>query len=240
MPYTDPPTNPFDENTPDHEPLTRPMDEVVRDGIQEALKDVHVALPAMIVKVQGEQLVDVQPLLKMRMRTGELQDRPVVQAVPVAMPHGKDYYIKLPIAVGETGLLVFSDRSLDAWLAGGGGIVDPNDSRLHDINDAVFIPGVVPTGGQTQDGTTDLVVKNGDAVLRVQKAGTFQLKNASNELIDLLDQITKKVQETNDTLKIDTVNTIFGAEPLNNFLTYAQISLDLQALITKLETLKGG
>lgn len=51
--------------------------------------------------------------------------------------------LALPVAVGDTGLLIFSDRSLDVWLATGG-IVDPGDDRRHALSDAVFVPGLRP------------------------------------------------------------------------------------------------
>jgi hypothetical protein len=49
----------------------------------------------------------------------------------------------LPVSVGDTGLLVFADGSLDVWLARGG-VVDPLDDRHHALSDAVFIPGLRP------------------------------------------------------------------------------------------------
>lgn len=155
------------------------------------------------------------------------------------MPMGQGYSIKLPIAVGDTGYLIFSDRSLDAWLAGGGGIVDPQDARHHDLTDAIFVPGLVPFGNQTSDSTDDLVITNSAAILKIKKAGTFQLKNSENELLDLLDQITGQLQQLSQTLSTDTVNTIFGPMKLNAFATYVTIANTLTTLKTKLETLKG-
>jgi hypothetical protein len=39
--------------------------------------------------------------------------------------------------------LVFSDRSLDRWL-NAGGVVDPGTYRMHDLSDAIAIPGLHP------------------------------------------------------------------------------------------------
>jgi hypothetical protein len=57
------------------------------------------------------------------------------------VPSGADLVV--PVAVGDTGLLVFADDSLDVWLSKGG-LVDPLDDRHHALSDAIFIPGLRP------------------------------------------------------------------------------------------------
>jgi hypothetical protein len=63
----------------------------------------------------------------------------VVNEVPVLMPQGGGFQVKVPIAKGDVVLLVFSDRSLDIWKSKGGE-VDPVDFRQHDVSDAIAIP----------------------------------------------------------------------------------------------------
>lgn len=239
MAYENPVDSPFNPNVLDQDQETLPLDEVIRRAIQAALLRARVMLPAKIVKVHGNQRIDVQPTLKTRYRDGTVVDLPVIQQVPVNMPVGNGWSIKLPIAVGDAGMLIFSDRSLSAWKASNGATVDPQDSRQHDYADPVFVPGLVPFSQQTQDATTDMVLTNGKAVFRVQKAGTFQAKNQQNELMDLLVQITTQCQSLSNTLSSDTVNTIFGPTKLNAFSTYQNIATQLQQLLDKLTTLKG-
>ena len=239
MTYIAPVSNPFDPAVPDFDAQTLPLDEVIRQAIGAALLRVRVCLPASITEVNENQNVDVQPLLQTRYQDGRVVNLPIIRQVPVSMPMGQDYSIKVPLAVGDTGYLIFCDRSLEAWSASDGGIVDPADSRSHDLTDAIFVPGLVPFGSQTEDETTDLVITNGKAIIRVQKGGTFELKNSSNELLDLLCQITSQCQELSNTLSTDTVNTAIGPMQLNAFSQYASIASQLETLLTKLETLKG-
>jgi len=63
----------------------------------------------------------------------------VLNEVPVLMPQGGGYQMKLPITKGDVVLLVFCDRSLDIWKSKGGE-VDPIDLRQHHLSDAVAIP----------------------------------------------------------------------------------------------------
>lgn len=240
MPFQQPVYDPFNPNNPPQDVETLPLDEVIRQAMLGALLRVRVCLPCQVVAVGGNQKVDLQPLLKTRYQDGTLKDLPIIHSVPVHMPMGADYSIKLPVAVGDTGLAVFADRSLDNWTASDGTkTVDPQDTRQHDLSDAIFIPGLVPFSKQTKDSSTDLVITNGKAVLKVQKAGTFIAKNASNELLDLLVQITTQCQSLSNTLSTDTVNTIYGPMKLNAFAQYEMIANTLQDLLTKLETLKG-
>jgi hypothetical protein len=137
------------------------------------MKDLHVWLPASVVKVRGNQQVDIQPLLQRFYKDGALVTLPVVQNVPVQMPRGTNYGIKYPISEGDTGIALFCERSLDAWLVAGG-LVDPADSRTHDLSDAVFIPGLYPLNAQATGAATDLVIKNGGTEISInnpQKAG---------------------------------------------------------------------
>jgi hypothetical protein len=63
---------------------------------------------------------------------------PPSSALP-AVPSFAD--LVMPISVGDPGLLVFADGSLDVWLSHGG-LVDPLNDRHHALSDAVFIPGL--------------------------------------------------------------------------------------------------
>lgn len=239
MTYKDPPLDPYDPQSQDFTPETQPMDSVIKSAIEAAFLRKHVWMPARVAVVRGNQRVDLQVLLKGRYVDGQEIVHPPIQNAMVSMPMGADYSIKLPVAVGDIGIALFCDRSLDVWSASNGEIVDPADTRNHDFSDPVFIPGLYPFAQQTTDNTTDLVITNGIAKLKVQKAGTFIAENDENELLDLLTQITDQARFLSETLSTDTVNTWTGPTQLNAFETYALIATTLQDLLDKLETLKG-
>jgi hypothetical protein len=55
--------------------------------------------------------------------------------------------ITFPVAAGDTGIIVCSDRSMDTWL----GLASPQDTapmdaRRHSLQDGVYIPGVNVSG----------------------------------------------------------------------------------------------
>lgn len=121
--------------------------------------DLHTALPGKIVRYDAStQKADVQLLIKERYidETGATQARelPVIPAVPVQFPGAGGYRITFPVANNDTGLVVFSEASLDKWLVSGG-TVDPSDDRRHDITDAVFLPGLRDFGHALASAPTD-------------------------------------------------------------------------------------
>jgi hypothetical protein len=231
--------DPFDPNTDDTANETLPLDVVMRDAIDSMLYDVHTAMPAKIVALKGNAMCDIQPLLQRKYKDGSLKPLPVIQDVPVVHPRGADYWVKLPIAVGDTGLAVFSERSLDTW-AQTGGMVDPADPRRHDLSDAVFIPGLYAKAAPLSGAAADMVLHNGAAEITVKKPGKFKFaKVGGDEVLALLVQITDKLSTLSDTLSKDTTNTIFGPMKLNSFSQYTTLKTDIDELKTKLEALKG-
>jgi hypothetical protein len=133
----------FDTHT--REPL---LTEILAQVRERAAADVRVALPAKVVRFDAAtQMIDAQPMVREGYidENGERQTDalPVIPNVPVCFPGSGPFCITFPIAVGDTVLLVFSDRSLDKWLSVGG-VIDPGDDRNHHLTDAIAIPGLRP------------------------------------------------------------------------------------------------
>ena len=237
MNYTDIQPNPYDANTADPTPETKPLDEIIRMTILDYMMKLRVMVPVSVVTVRGNQKVDVQPLLQIRYTDNNVVNMSVIQNCMVQMPSGQNYSIKLPVAVGDTGYVIVCDRSLDIWASGSGGIVDPQDSRAHDLQDSVFVPGLLPFANQTQDQTDDMVLTNGEASIRIQASGRFKIMNQSNELVKQISNLATQAQDLAneagdiaDTLSTDTVNTMLGPQPLNAAATYASIYENIQEI----------
>jgi hypothetical protein len=231
--------NPYNPNSNDDTLANLPLDEIIRRAIRAEISRTRVMMPCKIIKINGPQNVDIQPLFKTRFIDGQLKDLPAIQQVPVSMIMGSDYFMKVPLKVGDLGYSLFCDRSIDSWVASNGEIVDPNDNRCHNISDAIFIPALVPFPMQSKDKTEDIAIGNGKSVLRIQKPGTFMFTNGTNELMDILVKVTNQLKILSDTLAKDDVNTIFGLSPLNSRFIYADIETEVETLLGKLTTLKG-
>jgi hypothetical protein len=111
--------------------------------------EVRVALPCSVERWDpSTNTVDVKPQVQETHETedGSLVSRalPVLPSVPVIFPGAGGMRITFPIQAGDTGLAIFSDRSIDAWCSAGGDTA-PVDQRRHHLSDAVFIPGLRPS-----------------------------------------------------------------------------------------------
>ena len=219
--------NPYGTDEQNTQGESQPLDQILKDAIDAKLYELHTCLPAEITADEGNGFVTVQPLLKKQYIDGTVTLPPAIQGVPVVVPRGTDYWVKLPYKVGDTGLAIFCERSIDNWKVSGGQ-VDPMDTRKHDMTDAVFVPGLFPHSEPIGGPTDELTLHNGDMEVVIQKGGTIKVTNGVNELIDLLDQLL-------DTLINKTfTTTLLGPEPF-----IASTNLLLTQIRQKLDTLKG-
>lgn len=139
------------------------LEELIRDAFDFMARDIHVALPAQVESFdEKKQTVSVQPLIKRRdfldtKKAKQVVRLPVINGVPVIFPRAGGYMLTMPIQKGDTVLLVFSHRSLEAWQKNGGE-VDPGDTRHHQISDAVAIVGLHDDAHPIKDFKNDRLV----------------------------------------------------------------------------------
>lgn len=232
----------FDPSQDDPSTGTPTLSSILSQVVREGSRQLRVCLPCAVVKVRGNQLVDLQPLLQVRyVAMAAPTTLPVIPNCPVSMPSGATWGFKFPIAVGDTGLAIFCDRSLDNWVAGSGGVIDPDDVRTHDLTDAIFVPGLVPKAKQTTDATEDMVIRNGTAQVRLEKNGTFRIANQGQELVDLVTQLTNALASLTQTLQGAMVSTMMGPQP---FMAFTQSELGqglstVNQIVANLKTLQG-
>lgn len=131
--------------------------EVINNAIDGALRDLRTCIPAKVVKWEPSKgRADVQILIKNVTEDEEgkrtVASFPVVPGVVVQFPGSGDCRMTFPIFDGSggkaatIGTLFFSFRSLDKWLSGQGGEVDPELDHAHALADAIFMPGLMPFG----------------------------------------------------------------------------------------------
>lgn len=156
---------------------TPTFEEVLIAAIDWKLAEVHTCMPGEIVKYDAtKQKADVRVCLKKKYADGEVVEYPVIPSVPVMHPRAGKRMIHLPMAVGDTVWVFFSERSIDKWLSKGG-VVDPEDGRKFHLSDAVCIPGGYPFSNSTALGDPDaFAVMNGSTELRLQEDGEATLE----------------------------------------------------------------
>jgi hypothetical protein len=157
--------------------------EVISDAMESALIDVHTALPGKVVSYSATtQRADIELQVKRALPkddgTYTTEALPVLKSVPVAFMRGGGQILSLPLAVGNFGLVVFSEMSLDQWLTKGT-VTSPGDIGRHTLTGGVFYPGLSPV--------TDPVVANitNDGVMGPEGAAKAQIrtKGATVEIV---------------------------------------------------------
>ena len=188
------------------------LEEVLRAAVDGRLFDVHTALPAKVEKYDAaEQKIDAKPLLKRAVITEDGEEvsesLPVITDVPVVFPRGGGFFISLPIAQGDHVLLVFNERSIDKFVAGGGEEVDPVDVRMHDLSDPVAIPGFYPFSNALGDADSeDLVIaKEGGVRIHVKQDEIHLGEKDAAEFVALADKTDQRISDL-ETAVSDIVN----------------------------------
>ncbi len=118
------------------------LSELLKTYILEIKKTLNTAIPGSIIAFDPDtQLAQVQIGINTVLHNGkQITIAPLVEC-PVCFQGGKNFTLEFQIDTGDEGLIIFSQRAIDDW-SNQGGPVNQNVVRFHNINDAMFIPGI--------------------------------------------------------------------------------------------------
>lgn len=194
----------------DANPVTHPasLAQAIRANILFELSKVNTCLPGSVEKYDSaRRRAHIKPQLQKRLPGGKTQSLPVIPGVPVQFLLSTSRGgLRFDLARGDTGLILFAQRSIDEWLAKGGDS-DPKDVRRFALSDAIFIPGVQPFTGNDSAAAGALVIDYDGAQIKF-KDGKIAIGGPGAELLDLLDQVVTKLMST-------VVQTAVGTYPLS-------------------------
>jgi hypothetical protein len=206
-------------------------------------EEMHTALPGKIESYDAsKQMADVTPLIRRALprEDGTLASEPMptIRAVPVIWPRTGDFFVHLPLAAGDTVLLVCCERDFARWMQTGEAS-DPLDVRHHHLSHAVAIPGFFPRSnpvGSSNTPSDALVIgKDGGATIRVKNAEIKIGTNASQfaALANLVKARLDTIQAAYDAHKHTGVTTGGGTSGTPD--TVIGALADVAATVTKVE-----
>lgn len=121
--------------------------DVIARVMESRLVDLHTSMPGTVESFDAAtQCADVRPALTRRIPGADPEDPdahealPVLPCVPVLYPGSSQFGIRWPLSKGDRGLLVFAERDIGRWQAGGED-GDPQVAGMHSLAAAIFIPG---------------------------------------------------------------------------------------------------
>lgn len=118
------------------------LSQAIENTFMTLISNLHTCLPGRIETYDFKrQKATVKPLIKKKFFGGNISPLPILTNVPVVFPRTKKAGITFPLSRGDGVLIVFSERSLEAWYSSGDDS-EPQDSRKFDLSDAICIPGL--------------------------------------------------------------------------------------------------
>lgn len=201
---------------------------------------VNTAIPCEVVNVsrlQTEQTIDVQPLINRVFEDVVVMVPSIILNVPVVFPSGGGGLISFPIKVGDTVLVIYSQRSIEEWMESGGERQTPKDRRHHHRTDAIAIPGIYTKSSNLSPHPDNVEVKfesssvsitpenvvtvsDGTSSVVLDGAGTTTLTNGTST-ITMADGITT-LSDGASTINMDGVG---GIEITSLTLTHNGINI---------------
>lgn len=155
--------------------------------------DINTMMLVEVVKVDyANQTVDVQPVIKAVVRDSssnkiirtvigediKVKDvqMPVIQKVPLSYARAGTAMITMPIQVGDTGMLIISQRDISIWKQQGGIAEQSKGAQMFDINDGVFLPFVAnQTNKDTNYSENKLQIKFGNDIIEMGGDGKVKM-----------------------------------------------------------------
>ncbi len=113
---------------------------------------------------------------------------PVLTDCPVYFAGGAAGHLTIPVTAGDPCLILFNDRDLDNWFAGGAN-TPPNSSRTHDLSDGLVLVGFRNKAAALASFYADGAELTG-AGGRLRIADKVALDGALSSLKDVLNAVT--------------------------------------------------
>lgn len=172
--------------------------ETQKTAFREMIKSVYTCVPGYVIALinnGSEQRAQIQVgIERVDISGASFALKPIID-VPIHFP-GSDHCIEYEIKSGCEGLIFFSQRCTDAWKSTGGIAQNPL-GRMHDLQDAFFVPGFRSDNNVLPDFQNDgirlrnksgsqfawlkndnsIIVENGLGHIRMAADGTVTINN---------------------------------------------------------------
>ncbi|WP_368648966.1 Gp138 family membrane-puncturing spike protein [Castellaniella ginsengisoli] len=173
-----------------------------RTAFREMMKGVCTSVPGHVLTFDpDQQRAQVRIGVQTVTAGGAVIQPPPIIDAPVLFAGGTQFATIHQIDPGDEGLILFSQRCVDAWKQTGGVAQNPL-ARFHDTHDAFFIPGFRPLPTrisgfandgirmQSRDGSRhvwikssgEIVADNGVAHVQITPAGAVNIENGAGHI----------------------------------------------------------
>jgi hypothetical protein len=178
------------------------MPDVMASLKTDVFKTLHAVKVGTIQTFDGtKKTAQIQISFKRVLQDGSVASYPILVDCPVFTLQGGGASVQLPIASGDSCLVLFSDRNLDAWFTNGGQAV-PLDGRAHDLSDGIALVGLSPLNSTLPNySTTEATMKYGGAIVG-EKLGKVTIANQATTLLLALNGLITVIEGLTTTTNI--------------------------------------
>lgn len=159
--------------------MSKGQAEIINDIERKISNSIRVAMPAIIESYDFKtQKADIKIDMQELYRNETSLDYPVLSGVPVIFPRCGGASITMPVARGDTCLVMFLDRDSTSWLLGGKN-TKPKSMRSHHLSDAVAIMGLSPfTSKSPAKNNTDMLISFDGSFITLKPKGVIDIHTA--------------------------------------------------------------
>lgn len=212
---------------------TATLTELTKRTFFEMMKDVATSIPGHVIAFDPvKQLAQIQiGVIRKDVKGVRFEPPPLIE-VPVYFAGGSQFFMEHQIDPLDEGVILFSQRCIDGWSTTGG-IANNPIMRFHDLNDAMFLPGLrsqpnvisdFSNNGvriRNNDGSQYFWLKSDKTIEAVNGAGNFTMLpdgtvNINGATIAPDGTITSPTSVGAPTVAADTSLTVNGKEQANH------------------------
>ena len=208
------------------------LESLLRQYITNSVNGIFTSMPGRVIKVvdAGEQRVDVQPLVSRVKPDESLLEHPVILSVPLVYPGSRSSQFSFPVEVGDTVLLVFSQRSIQRFKQGAETPHRPINLAKYSRNDAMAVPGLFsfpsavnnPSKRTLSHDTTDAVVTHNigtaqECEIRLKASGDVIINSPGKTVVNT---DTAEINASSSVTVDSPSTTVTGQLLVQGALTY--------------------
>lgn len=123
---------------------------------------------------------------------GKLSDYPVLVDVPIIILTGGKAALTMPIASGDTCLILFNDRDIDNWFSGGQ-VAALASQRMHSFSDGIALIGLRSSKNPVDDYDEDRAVLKNDKAKVAVGASLIEISNNLYNLNSILQELVTEI-----------------------------------------------
>lgn len=158
--------------------------DILKEFLNDQMRNIHTIKPSVVTNVNySNNTVDVQPLTKTRYEDEVQIVLPVVQDVPllVLSANTGGARITFPVKVGDTVVVLFSDRDIGDLLSTPGKVPRDSDSlETHPLEGIMALPCFFTAPTSKTIDSENIIIENGSSYIELEPSGDINIDGPTN------------------------------------------------------------